>query len=64
MVLDFYGRLLIGQYAGMTQALCLTALVAAFDLEGVRQEVRAQLAARLITIHALFERHRPKKETA
>lgn len=61
-LIDFYGRFLIGQHAGMTEALALPSVVAAFRIAGVPRRSWANLTDRLNLVHATFtEYHREKK---
>lgn len=53
-LLGFYGRYLVGQYAGMGSALDLDALRAACDLEGVTAEDRPELVSRVLYLHGLI----------
>jgi hypothetical protein len=49
-----YGSLLIGQYAGMGNALNLDAVMAAFQIEGVPREQWSGKARRLVYLHGLY----------
>lgn len=49
--MSIYGDYLMGQTNGMSDALSLPALVAAFDIEGVEADERSGLGRMIIGIH-------------
>jgi hypothetical protein len=51
--IGIYSDLLVGQFAGMTEALSLEAVRAAMDILGVDRRERPALARRLIRLHGL-----------
>lgn len=53
-LLDFYGRFLVGQWAGMTNALSVEAAETAFQWAGMPLERRAEMFERLRLIHGLY----------
>lgn len=58
-----YGSLLVGQYAGMTDALSLEAVEAAMRILSIPDDERPSLARRLIVLHGLVrEIQRPKEK--
>lgn len=57
-LIDFYGRFLIGQHAGMTEALALPSVVAAFRISCVPRRSWANVTDRLNILHAAFIEHR------
>jgi hypothetical protein len=59
-LLDFYGRYLVGQYAGMGQALSLDAVRAACDIEGIDRRAWPDIAGRLMILHAAYVDALPK----
>ena len=50
--LTLYGTYLIGQSAGMSDALSLGAIVTACDIEGIPQESRPEFARHVLMIHS------------
>lgn len=62
-LLDIYGSLLVGQYAGMTDALSLEAVEAAMRILAIPKDERPTLARRLIVLHGIVrEIQRPKEK--
>lgn len=61
-MIEIYGAMLIGQHAGMTAALSLTAVAAALELARIDPAWRLYFAARLVRLHGIFEHCRPKGE--
>ena len=59
-LLDFYGRYLVGQYAGMGQALSLDAVRAALDIEGIDRRAWPDITGRLMILHAAYVDALPK----
>lgn len=53
-LLDFYGRFLVGQWAGMTNALSLEAVEIAFRMNGLPLERWADTLDRLKLIHGIY----------
>lgn len=63
--IDFYGRYLVGQTNGLNDALSLTALSAAFDIEGIPPDERPERAEIQISIHgAVIEQVRRRERLA
>lgn len=62
--ISFYARYLVGQYSGLSEALSLPAVQAALEIDGVPREEWPEMTERLVRLHGLFERHRPRKERA
>lgn len=52
-LLDFYGRFLVGQFAGMGSALSLDAVRAALDIVGLDRQRWADVTSRLLYLHGL-----------
>jgi hypothetical protein len=52
-LLDFYGRYLVGQFAGMGSALSLDAVRAALDICQVEREAWPDVTARLLYLHGM-----------
>lgn len=63
-LLSLYGRFLVGQYAGMTEMLALPSVVAALEINGVPRDQWPTTAERLLCLHGLFEKNRPRKDGA
>ena len=59
-LLELYGTLLVGQHAGMTEALSLTAVVAALELHEVPREEWLEQVERLNLLHREVMKRRPK----
>lgn len=59
--IGIYARYLMGQHAGMTDALSLTAVVACFELESIPRPDRPELAGRILTVHQAFLKTRKDK---
>jgi len=53
-LLEMYGSLLIGQFAGMGTALNLDAVVAAFRIEGTPRSAWPVMSRRLVMLHGLY----------
>ena len=53
-LLEMYGSLLIGQYAGMGNALSLDAVMAALRIEGVPRAEWPERSRRLVFLHGLY----------
>jgi hypothetical protein len=51
-LVSFYGRYLVGQFSGMSSALSLEAVRAAFDLDGVPREDWPEMTRRLVLLHS------------
>lgn len=60
-LLDFYGAYLVGQYAGMGDALSLDAVRAALDIEGVAREDWPDMTERLLCLHSVVVENLPEK---
>lgn len=61
-LLETYGTLLIGQHAGMTNALSLDAVLAAMWLEGVPRAEWRDRARRLVLVHGLYLEHTKERK--
>lgn len=61
-LLDFYVSYLIGQYAGMGEALSLDAVRAALDIEGIPRDEWAGMTRRVLIFHRAVVAALPKKE--
>lgn len=59
-LISLYARKLVGQYAGISNALSLEAVRTALDLEGFPRQEWSEATDRLVKLHALFEEYRPK----
>lgn len=59
-LLDFYSSYLVGQYAGMGNALDLGAVRVAFDLEGLDRDDWSDMTARLIYLHSIVVEYQEK----
>lgn len=53
-VLSFYGRYLVGQYAGMGQALNLDSVRAALEIDGIDREDWPEMTSRMLFLHGVF----------
>lgn len=51
-IIDLYGSLLQGQYAGMTDSLDLGAVEVAMRMAGIPYEEQFEMAARLTVLHS------------
>lgn len=62
-LISLYTTFLIGQYAGMTDALDLSAARAAVEIARVDEEEQPEMIARLIVLHRLIrEEQRPREK--
>lgn len=59
-LLSFYGRYLVNQYAGMSNALNLDAVRTAMEIEGVEREAWPSMTERLVYLHGLVVDTLPK----
>ena len=53
-LLDMYESLLVGQFAGMGNALSLEAVIAAFRIDGIPRAEWSERARRLVLLHGLW----------
>lgn len=60
-LIDFYGRYLVGQYAGMGKGLSLDAVRAALDIDGVAREEWPAMTTRLLGLHVIYVDNLPEK---
>lgn len=60
-LLEFYGRYLVNQYAGMGSALNLGAVREAFLLDGIASEDWPDMTERLLSLHAEVVKLLPKE---
>ena len=61
-LLRIYGTWLVGQYAGMSEALSLQAVESALRIERVPPSERREVAERLMYLHLLWMQHRPRSK--
>jgi hypothetical protein len=62
-LISFYLRYgLAGQTNGFSSALSLGAVKDALEIEGAARADWPEITERLVHLHALFDRHRPKKD--
>jgi len=61
-LLELYGAFLVGQHAGMTDALSLPAVIAAMDIVDTDPGERAETARRLIVLHSIVREHERRRE--
>ena len=60
-LIAFYGNYLVGQFAGMGEALSLDAVRAALDIDAVPREDWPEMAQRLILLHSIVIATQPKR---
>jgi len=60
-LMDLYSRYLVGQYAGLGDALSLDAARVALEIEEVSRDDRSTIIERLIYLHGVVVKNLPKK---
>jgi hypothetical protein len=63
-VMGIYANYLVGQVAGMSDALSLPAVIAALDLLNIDRPARPDLARRLVLLHGLVRDEKKAMEPA